>query len=271
MTPILRILLDLGCGLGALAGAFLPRRRWGALAALPIERLAIVSGLMTLAGGFAVGVAGFFEFASQAAGGVVDTAIGVAERQLRQATTHDITTLDMQGVSMFSPFAFLFFTPLGLFSMYLVVSALVRVVAAWADDPVGDPILTGVDALVTRAAGSVSRTRARRSREREEGPEVADRLLRADSAGVRGFDYVLVASRRKPDWSAGTFVITDDKWYTLGEAFEVQLAAGLRTVYPLKEQKTTEVLRRGVQYELPPLEQGCLPARRDGTPRGENV
>lgn len=266
MNAIFDALFVLGRGVAALLGGFLPRRRWDALPGLPIEPLATVSGFVTLASGVLVGVAGFLQFAWQAAGGIVDTSVGVAERQVRHETAGEMTTFAMQGVSAFSVVAFLFFTPLGLFALYLGVTGLVRAVSAVADDPVGDPVLTGIDLLVTRSAGTVRRTRARRAREREEGPAVPDRLLPADSADLQGFDYVVVSSRRKPDWTVGTAVITSDKWYTLGRAFEVRLPEGLRTVYPLREQKATEVLRRGVQYELPPLEEDRPPLARGRNP-----
>jgi hypothetical protein len=267
MDGVLQALLAFGRGVAAVFAAFLPRRRWCAMPGLPIEPIAGWSGLVTLAAGAGIGVAGFFRFAWQAAGGVVDATLQIADRQVRHQAPAEITTWTMQGASALSVFGFLFFTPLGLFAMYVGISGLVRAIAAWADDPVGDPILTGLDALVVRSKGNLRQTRARRSREREEGPEVPDRLFPADAAGADGFDYVVVSSRRKPDWTPGTFVITSDTWYTLGEAFEVRLRQGLRTVYPLREHKVAEVLRRGVQYEFPPLEEGRLPLVHQPLPR----
>jgi len=266
MNSILHGLFVFGRGLAALPGGFLPRRRWDALPALPIEPLATVSGFVTLATGVLVGVAGFLQFAWQAAGGIVDTTVQIAGRQVRHEAPGEITSLTMQSVSAFSVVAFLLFTPLGLFALYLGVTGLVRALAAVAGDPAGDPVLTGIDLLVARSTGEVRQTRARRAREREEGLAVPDRLLPADSADLQGFDYVVVSSRRKPEWTAGTAVITSDKWYTLGRAFEVRLPEGLRTVYPLREQRATEVLRRGVQYELPPLEEDRLPLARGRNP-----
>ncbi len=259
MDAVVQALLVVGRGLAALVAGSLPRRRWEAFPALPIDRLAAVSGIVTFIAGVVLGVAGFLRFAWQAAGGVVDATLAIAGRQVRNQAPGQITSMTMQGASALSVVGFLFFTPLGLFATYLAVTGLVRAIAAWVDDPVGDPILTGIDAVATGSARRAKQTRARWSREREEGREVPDRLLPALSAGLDGFDYVVVASRRKADWTAGTFVITSDKWYTLGEPFEVRLPEGLRTVYPLREQKSAEVLRRGVSYELPPLEEGRLP------------
>ena len=65
---------------------------------------------------------------------------------------------------------------------------------------------------------------------------------------------MVVAARRKPGWVTGTWVITNDGWFTLGEPFDRPTPNGLRTVYPLTLQTSTlEVLRKGVSYELPPL------------------
>ena len=48
-------------------------------------------------------------------------------------------------------------------------------------------------------------------------------------------------------------------WYKLGEPFDIQTPAGLRTAYPLSKMETVEVVRRGIQYELPRLIQSARP------------
>ena len=65
--------------------------------------------------------------------------------------------------------------------------------------------------------------------------------------------YVVVASRRKPGWEAGAFIITSDTWYRLSAPSERQTPGGLRTLYRLTELRDHEVLRRGVRYALPAL------------------
>jgi hypothetical protein len=81
-----------------------------------------------------------------------------------------------------------------------------------------------------------------------------DRLYDGAWAGLEGVDYVVVAARRKPGWIKGTWVITGDGWFTLGEPFDRPMPNGLRTIYPLTLQTTTlDVLRKGVSCELPPL------------------
>jgi hypothetical protein len=66
-------------------------------------------------------------------------------------------------------------------------------------------------------------------------------------------DYVVLASRKKPDWTAGAIIITETEWYKLGVPFDIETPAGLRTAYPLSKMETVEVLRRGIRYELPRL------------------
>lgn len=252
-------LLDFLAGLAraalAVPVAVLPRRHWDTLDSLPIPKAAPISGLLTMVGGLFVGGRGLVAYLNRAAEASIDATFDLAARQNRGEipAAVDVTTWDLQRLSIFSFVAFILFTPLGLFSLYLVFSGLLRSASGLFDQPMGDPLLTGVDGLVGRA---ILRHRARRAvlaRRRAEGPEVPDRLYAGAWAGLEGVDYVVVASRRKPDWTRGTFVITSDKWYTLGEPFDLRLPQGLRTVYPLTGQTVPEVLRRGVPYELPPL------------------
>jgi hypothetical protein len=66
VNAILGALGILGRSLAALLAALLPRRRWAALPALPIERLAGLSGVLTLGAGFALGGIGFVRYATRA-------------------------------------------------------------------------------------------------------------------------------------------------------------------------------------------------------------
>lgn len=237
---------------GALVRAFaaivagaLPRNRWNGLPSLPVERFAFVSALIPLAAGVAFGVYHGLAFLQAASDGIADAALTL--------NVDRIPLRPLQYASALSPLVFLVATPQGWLSEYLVLSGVARALSAWFDDPMGDPILTGLDHLQKRLRGGAKASHLRRSREREEGPEVPDQLFTGAWAGRPDVDLVVVASRRKPDWTKGTFVITSDKWYTLGEPFDIRLPNGLRTAYPLVEQKVCEVLRRGVSYELPPL------------------
>jgi hypothetical protein len=267
MSAFLAYIDGIARALLAVPAALLPRRRWNSIETLPVERAALVSGILTMVGGLYAGARGLYAYLNRAAEASIDATFNLAARQNRGETpgAPAITTSDLQALSVFSLVAFVLFTPLGLFSLYLVVSGAARAVSAWIDQPVGDPLLTGVDAAWSRTIRRVRTQRSEAARHHAEGPEVPDRLHTGEWAGLEGVDFVVVSSRRKPDWTRGTFVITSDKWYTLGEPFDLELPQGLRTVYPLTEQKVTEVLRRGVAYELPPL--GRAPVRSRAVPR----
>ena len=227
----------------ALPAGLLPRRHW-AKVDLPIEQRAVLSGLLTLLGGAAFGITGFFSYLQ----GVLASAFFVPS-----------------GYMMAAYFGYLFFTPRGLFSLYLVASGLVRTVSAWIDEPFGDPILTGIDTTLHRTRRASAARSSRRERVAAEGAEEPDRRYPGAWADLTGVDFVVVAARRKPGWSAGTFVITPDGWFTLGEPFDRPTPNGLRTIYPLTALVTMDVLRKGVSYELPPLRPQA--ARRGGAKR----
>lgn len=212
---------------------------------VPVRRLAPVSGLLTMFSGFALGIPGYFRFLEAAVAG---------GNQALLATGRWSQLTSLNSWMVLGPFGFALFTPLGLLSTYLCLTGVLRASSAWlVDDPRGDPLLTAIDATARRLVVRVSTARTRRARERLEGPEVPDHLVTGVWAGLPQADFVVLASRRKPGWEAGVFVITADTWYRLGRPFDMPLPAGLRTAYPLTKIETVEVLRKGVPYELPPV------------------
>ena len=261
ISDLLDFLSAIARGLLGLVVALLPERHWPALYRIPAAKMAGLSAILTLIVGFAAGVHGFLSYAQRAAETLTAAALEIAGRQTSGAVGGpEVTTAAPVAISALSLFAFLLLTPLGLLSLYLVVSGLLRAVSSFAGEPRGDFILSGIDALLSRSATSWREGSHRRARERDEGPEVADRLVSGAWANLSGVDYVVLAARRKPDWSKGGTVVTSDRWYTIGEAFDVRVAGALRTAYPLTEQKVPEILRRGVAYELPRLERRAPPA-----------
>jgi hypothetical protein len=213
--------------------------------------------------GCVAGARGFVTYARAVASAANDATWELAARQVRGEIPPDveIATAGSVALSALSLVAFLLFTPLGLFSLYLAASGALRLISAYVNEPFGDPILTGLDQLLTGTGRRMTESHRRRARERAEGPEVPDRLFTGEWAGLADITYVVVSSRRKAGWKPGVFVITSGPWYTLGEPFDLQLPEGLRTVYPLREQTTNEVLREGVRYELPRLEKARRPTR----------
>lgn len=228
----------------AIAAGAVPRRHWAAID-LPISQFATLGGLVTFFAGCALGITGFF--AHMAA--VMASAFFVPSAYMMTAY-----------------FGYVFFTPRGLFSMYLVFSGIARGIAGWTDEPFGDPILTGVDGAIHRVRVRATARATERERLAAEGDDEPDRRYAGDWAGLPGVDYVIVAARRKAAWTAGTFVITGDGWFTLGQPFDRPTPNGIRTIYPLTALQTLEVLRKGVPYDLPPL-RPHPPRRRN--PAGE--
>jgi hypothetical protein len=217
--------------LATLAG-FLPRRHWESID-LPIEDVALASALVNFFGGAALGITGYFEFMAR-----------VLEQRLWTSPPFMIYVF----------ISYVFATPRGLFSLYLVGTGLVRYGSWYISEPIGDPVLTAADHLSRRMRTSNRARSDRNARLALERDDEPDRRYDGEWAGLAEVDFVIVAARRKPGWTRGTWIITSEGWFTLGEPFDRPMPQGLRTVYPMALQTNTlDVLRKGVSYELPPL------------------
>jgi hypothetical protein len=215
----------------AVIAGFLPKRYWDDID-LPIENTALASALASFFAGAAFGIVGYFEFMNY----VLSQRLWTAPPMMIQVYI-----------------SYVFFTPRGLFSSYLVVAGFIRYGQWHVGEPTGDPVLTLFDSGWRRLLTNQQSERVRLERlalEREDEP---DRRYRGEWAGLTDVDFVIVSARRKPGWTKGAYVITSDGWYVLGEPFDRPMANGLRTVYPLTEHRTLDVLRKGVTYDLPPL------------------
>jgi hypothetical protein len=217
--------------LATLAG-LLPKRHWEDID-LPVLNCAFASALLTFFAGTTLGITGFFSY----------MAYVLAQREW---------TAPPFMIYVF--ISYVFATPRGLFSVYLTATGLLRAVAWYTGEPFGDPTLTGIDWLWHRLRSDAHQRSARNTRLALEKVEEPDRRYDGEWAGLPDVTCVVVAARRKPGWTKGTWVITSDGWFTLGEPFDRPMPNGLRTVYPLTLQTSTlEVLRKGVSYQLPPL------------------
>jgi hypothetical protein len=237
--------------LAAIVLANLPVRHWHRFDEhFPLARVAWISGLAVMISGFAVGIPGFLFFLAEAAS-------GFNEAVIRISPDHMVA----KGWALGAPIAFFFGTWTGLLSLYLAGSGLLRFAEAFlADHPRGDFLLTGVDAS---ARAIWLRARAydqRKTREKQEGPPMPDRLVTGEALGHDDADLVVLASRAKADWEPRSYLVTaDGTAYRIGQPFDVTLAGGLRTAYPLTELKTGEAIRHAIAYELPPLWRGIIP------------
>ena len=237
----------------ALPLTLLPRRYWQSFD-LPVLTAARFSGFVMLFIGFAIGIPGYFRYLDRLRAVSAISILEISKLQVagKLPETAEVSAVP-SAVYALAPISFALFTPLGLFATYIVVSSIVRLASSYIDEPFGDPILTGVDALGHRLFGSHQARTHRVARERLEGTEEPDRRYSGAWAGLTGVDFVIVSARRKPEWHKGTFVVTSDGWFTLGEPFDRPTPNGLRSVYPLTLQTTPEVVRKSVSYELPPL------------------
>jgi hypothetical protein len=231
-----------------MAGSLLPRRHWRRLpGSFPMETAAFASGLVTLFAGAAVGIPGFLAHAH------ATSSLGLDAELHRVFTDAGGYRQGMvQGFAGISLFTFLLLTPAGWLTLYLMGSGVIRMGGAWFDDPLGDPVLTAIDAVVWRSRARRRDRAARVAREAREGPEVADRLVSGRAAGIPRCDFVIVSARRKPGWERGVAVFTADGCYRIGEPVEQTIAGHLRTLYPLTAHDDLEAIRRSVRYDLPP-------------------
>jgi len=236
-----------------LAVGVLPRRLWPEWEGrLPIARMAIPSAILTCLLGFAIGIPGFFEYALRV-GDVTSDLMLAASRETLRGRAPSTAPAGAWGLSIFTLAAFAFFTPTGLLASYLVTSGLLRLLAAAANEPHGDPLLSLGDQGIRRLAARWSQERFRAEREALEGPARPDVLLRGKDLGFPEAELVLVASRRKPEWQAGVVLVTALKRYRIGTPFDRPFRDGLRRLYPLCELPAAEVMRRSLACELPRL------------------
>ena len=246
----------LASGLAVLA-AVLPRRHWAALDQwIPVTRSVLLSGIATIAAAAVIGIPAYWKSQEAMSRVVARSLMQAAGWPVRESSGELLPEAAAQVTWLsgyISPLSFALLTPAGLAMTYLAVTGLSRTVAWFVDSSHGDPLLTALDSIVSQRRRARAVRRATAAREALEGPEVPDRLVTGKAAGIPEAELVVVASRRKPEWQRGVFVITPEAWYRIGEPVERQLRAGLRTLYPLSEIHDLEVRRKSVEYDLPPL------------------
>jgi hypothetical protein len=240
----------------ALPFALLPKRHWQSID-LPVANVTAASSMLTLLIGIFVGIRGYYSFLLILRSSGAASILEIAKLQVagKLPETAEVSAVP-SALYATAPIAFALFTPLGLLATYLVVSGFARSVASYTGEPFGDPILTGIDTLARRLFTTRQQRSVRVERARLEKVDEPDRRYDGEWAGLPDVEFVIVAARRKPGWTKGTWVITDDGWFVLGEPFDRPMPNGLRTVYPLKTQTTLEPVRKSVEYRLPPLRPG---------------
>ena len=218
-------------------------------------KAALFSGIVELMASMAVAIPAYLAFAQASASQAVDAML--ASNGWKTATNQSGATVSgaqLQWVSQFfGPLTFVVATPIGAVTFYLVITSIFRIITAWVDDPQGDPLLTIGDWLLFRQKEKREVRQKKELRESLEGAEVHDRLVTGAKAGIPDAELVVIASRVKAGWVKGAYIITSDKWYRLAEPVHRDTPNGLRTLYPMSEVRDHEVLRKGIEYELPTL------------------
>src|SRR6266545_2076608 len=234
-------------GVVAVACAMLPRRHWPVLDEFfPVSEAAAPAGILTIFLAVAIGMPGFLHHAkgeSDAHAAAFASIFGMPDTVANREF--------LSGVNGLALFTFLLLTPAGWATMYLGLSGVVRSAGAWFDDPHGDFILTLADAAVVRSRRDRKARTSRAAREALEGPEVPDRVVAGAHVGLPDAELVIVASRQKAGWDAGTVLLTIGPSYRVGTIVERTIHGRLRTLYPLTEHKDFEAFRRTVRYDLP--------------------
>jgi hypothetical protein len=211
------------------------------------------AAIVTLLSGVVIGEFGFLRHAQQAASANNALMLEIAGRQASGALGgQDMTGAAPVALTMLSALTFAIGTPLGWLSTYLVLTGLVRCLAAAVDERCSDPIAGLARRIVVRWREARREAGIGAAYVELAGADVPDRLVLPGRFGVIDADLVVVSSRPKPDWTPGTVLDCGDRWLCVGEAVHRSLPVGLRTLYPLVEMPHTAVFRRIVRYELPP-------------------
>jgi hypothetical protein len=234
--------------------ALLPARVWRRLPeTFPMPSAAFASGLATLLLACAIGIPAFLAHTASLVSAANTAILKTAEQQIasHMAAGDPKEVRFETGMNALAIFTFLLLTPTGWLTMYLGGSGALRMAGAWFDDPIGDPLLTGIDAVLWRRRERRAIERARDARAALEGIETPDRIVSPAKAAIPGCDIVIVSARRKPGWEQGTVVYTADACYRIGEPVERTIAGRLRTLYPLTEHTDLEAVRKSVQYDMP--------------------
>ena len=219
---------------------------------VPASGAAAVSAGATILVACAIGIPGFLRYAGYTASAHNTAALHRWESGNPALDNEGALRRVPMGLNMLALPMFLFLTPLGWATMYLGATGTLRLASAILDEGVGDPILTGLDAMVARSRRGARRTLEGRQREAMEGPEMPDRIVSGAPLGIAA-DLVIVASRRKPGWDAGTVLLTEDGTaYRVGAIEERTIGGRLRTLYPVTLHNDLETFRRVIHYELPP-------------------
>jgi len=177
------------------------------------------AAIATLLAGLVIGEIGFLRFAQHVASANNALMLEIAGRQAAGTMGgQEITGGAPVALTMLASLTFVLGTPVGWCSTYLVLTGLVRSLAAAVGERRGDPIVGLSRRLVVRWRERRRVARSVAALAALAGPEVRDRVASPERFGILDADLVVVASRPKPDWTPGTVLDCGERWLRVGEA-----------------------------------------------------
>jgi hypothetical protein len=238
----------------ALFAVLLPRPVWIRWTdRLPLFHMVLPAAILTLGIGGVFGVIGYLDFALDTASRTNQAMLEIADKQSTGELASDVEASSGMAASltMLAMFTFAFFTVKGAACTYLVLSGLYRALSWVVHEPQGDPALGGLRWIVLKVSGRAREKLARNEFQRRLGREVPDRMVLGVDCGFPDADFVVIASREKPEWTRGTVLFTRRGCYRIGLEDELETPEGLRILYPLTEVGQADVMRKIVRCELP--------------------
>ena len=246
--------------------ALAPRRHWAHLERrFHVGPYLMLSAVLSLTVGIVIGVPAFSSHLSAAMSAASRLTIRAAAAQIQRPEGPEPTTRLTSALSAMFIVSFVL-TPVGFLTTYLAASGVFRAACVWFDDPLGDPVLTLLDAMVRRlrlgAAGAIRRVQQRR----RFGSAVPDEVVRGAAAGFANADFVVMASRPKEGWTKGLMIVADDGAYRVVDVVEKTIDRHTRVLYVLQRKTDSEILRRTIRYALPAYDRHVVRSTSTGPP-----
>jgi hypothetical protein len=208
-----------------------------------------MSPLITLCGAVTVGVPLFLQHLLVSASDAQRLAASLASRLPRRPDEEAIVA-GAQTLSLVSTASFVM-TPAGFAVTYVAMSSAARLLGAYLGDPSGDPLIASADWVRRRSAqlfsGVVSQIAVRARFGRDE----PDAIVRGTEHGFVEADFIVVAARPKPEWTQGTVIFSDRRYFEVQQPTERLISQRHRVLYPLKRRHDFDIVRKAVRYDLP--------------------
>jgi hypothetical protein len=229
-----------------LIASFLPARYWNSLNAHGIPTFPVLSPLVTVCAAVMIGLPVWFRYVVVSAHHAQRLA-AVGASQLPRPPEQEVILAAAQTISLVTAVSFLF-TPAGFTLSYLVGSGALRLLATYSGDPSGDPMMSSMDWVTRRFARFLSGLSSRISLRATFGCNQTDEVVPASRLGFTHADVIVIASRPKREWTAGTIIFREQCYYVVLDPVEKIIGRRRRVVYPLKRQHGFDIVRRALRY-----------------------